>query len=130
MTSFQNCKNNKEQFSLSEDDKNSLMNIFNVLSQYLINIISEVSYIYLLKLIDCVFASCFYNAYLGIFSNIISFNIAEKLFKDANAIIDLSTNKNNGNKELYMKYIHIVFSIIKNIGNENSSLLFEFPWPF
>ena len=125
MTSFQNCKNNKEKFSLSEDNKSSLMNIFNVLSQYLINIISEVSYIYLLKLIDCVFASCFYNAYLGIFSNTISFNIAEKLFKDANAIIDLSINQNNGKKELYMKYIHIVFSIIKNIGNESSSLLFE-----
>ena len=126
-TSYQTFKHHNENMCLSEDDKNSLMNIFNVLSQYLINVISEMNHNYLLKLIDCIFASCFYNIYLNIFSNNVIFNITEKLFKDANQLISLSSNQNkNVNKrELYMKYIHIIFSIIKNIGNENSALLFE-----
>ena len=125
ITSYQNYKINKNKITFSEDNKNNLMNLFNALSQYLVNVISEVNHIYLLKLIDCVFTSCFYSSSSGIISNTISFNIAEKLFKDANQIINVSLNQNNGKKELYMKYIHIIFSIIKNIGNENSSLLFE-----
>ena len=125
MTSYQTSKNHSENRSLSEENKNYLMNIFNILSQFLISSVSEVSHNYLLKLIDCIFSSCFYNSYLGIFLDNIALNIAEKLFKDANQIFNLSINQNMGKKEMYMKYIHIVFSIIKNMGNENHALLLE-----
>ena len=123
-TSYQTCKNNNKANTNNEEDKNNLMNIFNILSQYLIDNITKISYNYLLKLIDSIFASCFYNVYLGYLSNDVIYNISGKLFKDANQLFNMAVNSNNNAKnELYMKYIHMVLSIIKNLGNENGELL-------
>ena len=128
ITSYQTHKNNpndKGINTLLEEDKNNMINLFNILSEKLLGNMSAMSDNYLLKLIDSLFASCFFNIYLGLFNNDVIFNIAEKFFKDANEIYNL-TKMNNTNiniKELYVKYIYILFSIIKNIGNENSIIL-------
>ena len=124
-TSYQIFKLNNQTISNIDDDKDSLMNVFNILSKYLIDNISLLPYNYLMKLIDCIFTSCFYNIYLGYLSNNVIFNISEKLFKDANQIFNMTVNSNINKNNLYIKYIHMVFSIIKNIANENSELLLE-----
>ena len=126
ITSYQTYKNNQKKNAICEEDKNNLTNVFNILSQKLLGDIVQMSDNYLLKLIDSLFASCFFNTYLGLFSVDVIFNIAEKLFKDANQIYNLTKVKENMNrKELYIKYIYILFSIVKNIGNENSTILSE-----
>ena len=126
ITSYQICKNDNKVISNNEEDKYNLMNTFNILSQYLIDNITKINDNYLLKLIDSIFASCFYNVYLGYLSNDIIYNISGILFKDANQLFIMAVTSNNNSKnELYMKYIHIIFSIIKNFGNENSNLLAE-----
>ena len=128
-TSYQTCRNNlnNNEKGISDEDKNYLTNLFNILSQKLLGNISQMSDNYLLKLIDSLFSSCFYNIYLGFFSNDVIYNIAEKFFKDAEQIYNLSKMNSNitNKKELYIKYIYVLFSIIKNIGNEKSSLLSE-----
>ena len=124
-TSYQTYKNKTQAISINEENKNNLMNIFNVLSQHLIDNISQSTYNYLIKVIDSIFVSCFFNIYLGNVSNNVIENISEKLFNDANKIFDLSSIPNNNKKELYMKYIYISFSIIKNIGKENVLLLLQ-----
>ena len=127
ITSYQTYKNNaraQNKENISEEDKNYLNNLFNALSQKLLGDIVQMSDNYLLKLIDSLFASCFFNTYLGLFSNDVIFNIAEKLFKDGNQIYNLTKMKVNVNiQELYVKYIYIVFAIIKSIGNEKSTIL-------
>jgi len=126
VTSYQTYKNNQNKNDIFEEDKNNLTNVFNILSQKLLGDIVQMSDNYLLKLIDSLFASCFFNTYLGFFSIDVIFNIAEKLFKDANQLYNLTQMKENVNrKELYIKYIYILFSIVKNIGNENSSIISE-----
>ena len=97
VTSYQTCKNNsnKNEKGISLEDKNDLTNLFNILSQKLLGDISQMSDNYLLKLIDSLFSSCFFNVYLDIFSNDVIFNIAEKFFKDANQIYNLSKMKIN-----------------------------------
>ena len=129
ITAYQTYKNNSSnnnKDNISEEEKNYLTNVFNIISQKLFRGIVQMSDNYLLKLIDCLFASCFFNTYLGLFSIDVIFNIAEKLFKDANQIYNLTKMKENINKkELFIKYIYILFSIVKNIGNENSSILSE-----
>ena len=122
--SYQFSRRDNKRANVSQEDKSSLMDIFNTLSQYLIDNISHLNYIYLLKVIEALFKSCFFNIYLSIFSNDVAFNIAEKLIKDANQIFNLAV-KNNNKKDLYMKYIYIIFSVIKNIGNENKTLILE-----
>lgn len=129
VTSYQTCKNNlnENDKGISDEDKNYLSNLFNILSQKLLGNIAQISDNYLLKLIDSLFSSCFFNIYLGFFSNDVIFNIAEKFFKDANQIYNLTKMESNisNKKELYIKYIYVLFSIIKNIGNEKSSYLSE-----
>lgn len=124
-TSYQTYKNRNQEISKKEDDKNNLMNIFNILSQHLINSISQASYNYLIKLIDSIFVSCFFNIYLGSLPNNVIYNISEKLFNDANKLFNSGSNQSHNKKEFYMKYIYISFSIIKNIGKENLSFLLE-----
>ena len=129
ITAYQTYKNNSKtqnKENISEEDKQYLNNVFNLLSQKLLGNIVQMSDNYLLKLIDSLFTSCFFNTYLGLFSNDVIFNIAEKLFKDSNEIYNLAKMKVNMDiKELYVKYIYVLFSIIKSIGNENSSVLCE-----
>ena len=128
VTSYQSNKNylNENEKSISDEDKNYLTNVFNLLSQKLLGSITSMSDNYLLKLIDCLFSSCFYNIYLSIFSNDVILNIAEQFFKNANQIFNMTQIQSNMNKkELYVKYIYILFSIVKNIGKENSSYLLE-----
>ena len=123
--SYQLCKRNNENSKISDEDKNSLMNIFNVLSKYLVDNISHLNNTYLLKVIDSLFISCFFNIHLSIFSIDVVYNIAEKLFKDANQIFEACSIQSNNKKDLYIKYIHIIFSICKNINSENNPLLME-----
>ena len=124
ITSYQNYKTNKPQ--MNEEDKNYLMNIFNILSQYLVDNISRMSNNYLIKMIDCIYISCFYNIYLKFLDNNVIDNISEKLFKDTNLIFNMAGSASNNQNILYMKYLYMIFSIIKNIGAENTDLLFEF----
>ena len=123
--SYQLCKRNNECNKISDDDKNSLMNIFNVLSQYLVVNITQLNNINLLKIIDSLFISCFFNIHLSNFSNDVVYNIAQYLFKDANQIFEVSSIQPNNKKDLYIKYIHIIFSICKNINAENNPLLMK-----
>ena len=97
VTSYQTCKNNlnENDKGISDEDKNYLSNLFNILSQKLLGNIAQMSDNYLLKLIDSLFSSCFFNIYLGFFSNDVIFNIAEKFFKDANQIYNLTKIKSN-----------------------------------
>lgn len=124
ITSYQNYKTYKPK--INDEDKNYLMNMFNILSQYLVDNISKMSNNYLIKAVDCIYISCFYNIYLKFLDNNVIFNISEKLFKDTNLIFNMVGSNNNSQKELYLKYLYMTFSIIKNIGAENSNLLFEF----
>ena len=123
--SYQLSQKENKTTNVSEEDKSALMNIFNTLSQYLIDNIAHLNYAYLLKVIESLFKSCFFNIFLSIFSNEVVFNIAEKLLKDAYKIFNKAFTQNNNKKELYMKYIHIIFSVIKNIGNESNALILE-----
>ena len=125
ISSYQTHKNNPSEKNMIEEDKNNMVNLFNILSEKLLGNMSQMSDNYLLKLIDSLFSSCFFNIYLGLFSNDVIFNIGEKFFKDANEIYNLTLldNNNINVKELYMKYVYILFSIIKNIGNENAIIL-------
>ena len=129
MTSYQTHKNNlvKDNKDISDEDKNYLKDVFNIISQKLLGNMAQMSDNYLLKLIDSLFTSCFFNIFIGSFSNDVIFNIAEKFFKDANQIYNLTKIESNisNKKELYIKYIYVLFSIIKNIGNEKSSYLSE-----
>lgn len=128
VTSYQTHKNNsvKDNKDISDEDKNYLKDVFNIISQKLLGNMAQMSDNYLLKLIDSLFTSCFFNIFIGSFSNDVMFNIAEKFFKDGNEIFNMAKFGENVNvKELYIKYIYILFSIIKNIGNENSSYLCE-----
>ena len=122
-TSYQTFKNNNK--SNDDEDKNEILNVFNILCKDLLDNISNFSYIYLIKLIDSIFASCFYNLYIGNLENNVLLNICEKLLNNANQIFSTSSIQKDNKKELYMKYIHIVFSIINNVGKEKSDLLIE-----
>ena len=122
-TSYQNFKNNNPK--VCEEDKNYLMDVFNVLSQNLVDNITKMPNNYLIKMIDCIFISCFYNIYLKFLDTNVLYNISEKLFKDANIIFNMAFNARDNKIELYMKYLYIIFSIVKNIGTEKAQLLFE-----
>ena len=122
--SYQIYKSKNQKISNNED-KNNLMNIFNILSNHLIDNISQFNYKYLIKLIDSVFVSCFFNINKGNLSNNIIYNISVKLLNNANIIFNMSYTSINSKKELYMKYIFTSFSIITNIGKENDFILLE-----
>ena len=121
-TSYQTFKSSK---SKNVEDKNDIMNVFNILSKYLIENISNISHMYIIKLIDSIFAACFYNISLGNLENNIIYSISEKLINDANQIIEIIKAQNGNKNGLYMKYIHIIFSIINNVGKEKNDFLIE-----
>lgn len=119
-------KNNNHAIENSEEDKKSLMAVFNELSQYLLaNIEKRQNNTFLIKLIDSVFISAYFNIYSNYLQFNVVYNIADKLFDEANQILNIAYKSNNKN-ELIMKYIYILFAIVKNLANENYLLLAEF----
>ena len=101
-------------------DKNIIENIFNILSNYLMEKLLILNHTFLYKLIDAFYHSLFYTVALNI-NNINSINEAsEKLIKEANQIL-----YSNNNNENIIKYIFIIWCIIKNIGKENKDILFN-----
>ena len=125
-TAFQVYKLDNNTRLYYEEDKVNLLNIFNLLSDYLIKSLSIKSYDYLMRIIDALFSSCFYNIHLRLIKNDDVFNIWEKIFNYANALFNTNSAGNyNNKKEIYIKYLYIVYSVIKNIHLENCELLYE-----
>ncbi len=59
---------------------------------------------FLIKLIDSVFISAYFNIYSNYLQFNVIYNIADKLFQEANQILNIAYKSNNNN-ELIMKYI-------------------------
>ena len=125
-TAFQVYKLDNNTRLYYEEDKVNLLNIFNLLSDYLIKSLSIKSYDYLMRIIDALFSSCFYNIHLGLIKNDDVFNIWEKIFNYSNALFNTNSAGNyNNKKEIYIKYLYILYWVIKNIHLENCELLYE-----
>ena len=102
-------------------EKDIIGNIFNILSNYLMEKLSILNHTFLYKLIDAFYHSLFYTVALNI-NNVNSINeVSEKLIKEANQIL----YSNNNNNENIIKYIFIMWCIVKNIGKENKDILFN-----
>ena len=117
-TSYQTC-NNK---NINDEEKSALINIFDVLTNYLLKSLLNVECFFLEKLIEALLISCFYNISLGIYNNDVIYNIAEKLFSEANNNIYSKQNVNNFN----LRYIYIIFALVKVIGDQDKEILFNF----
>ena len=103
-----------------DNDKQSINNIFSIISNFLNDNLLKLNHILLYKLIDAFYHSLFYTIALNI-NNIESIIIvSEKLINDANKIL-----VNSNNNESTLKYLFIVWSIIKNIGKEKKEMLFN-----
>ena len=123
IVSYQTHKNNNKK-ELTENDKNAMTNLFDVISQYLIKNMQFMNHVYLLKIVDSLFTSCFFNIYLSIYNNDIISNIMVNLLKSGNQLFN-SAIKSNDKNNLYLKYIYLIYGIIKNVSNENSQMLIE-----
>ena len=125
LTSYQSYKLNCDEIDINQNintDKEIIGNIFNILSNYLMKEIIKLDHIFLYKLIDAFYNSLFYTVVLNI-NNINSIiEVSEKLIKEANNI--LYSNNNNSIENL-LKYIFIIWCIIKNIGKEKKDILFN-----
>ena len=125
LTSYQLFKINIEEqdekvLSLLKDEntKNALNNNFNILSTFLIEKLHKLNHFYLYKIIDAFYHSLFFNISLNIINVESIYTASEKLLKECNEIY----NNNNNNT---IKYIHILWSIIKNVGKENRGALIQ-----
>ena len=125
LTSYQSYKLNCDEIDINQNintDKDIIGNIFNILSNYLMKEIIKLNHIFLYKLIDAFYNSLFYTVVLNI-NNINSIiEVSEKLIKEANNI--LYSNNNNSIENL-LKYIFVIWCIIKNIGKEKKDILFN-----
>ena len=117
-TSYQTC-NNK---NLNEEEKSALINVFDTLTNYLLKSLLSDECFFLEKLIEALLFSCFYNISLGIYNNDVIYNIAEKLFSEANNKIYLQQNVRNYN----LRYIYIIFALVKVIGDQDKEILINF----
>jgi hypothetical protein len=125
LTSYQVYKlsieddNDKAFKSITDNDKSDLSNIFNLLSKFLLDNLQTANQFYLYKIIDTFYHSLFLNIRLNINSPDTIYTASEKLLEEANKIY---INRNNDN---IIKYICILWSIIKNVGRENKNALFN-----
>ena len=124
LSSYQSYKLNSSDDNLNQninEEKEILNNIFNIISNYLMEKLSTLDHIFLYKLIDTFYNSLFYTVALNI-NNIESINtVSEKLIKESEKILYI----NNNSDENIMKYIFIIWSITKNIGKEKKDILFN-----
>ena len=110
--------------SISDNDKNALNNIFNILSKYLLDNLNTLDHFYLYKIIDAFYHSLFFNINLNITNKESIYTASEKLFSEANQIFAKCSNINDKNGENVKKYFFIAWSIIKNLGKENKDDLY------
>ena len=125
LTSYQSYKLNRNDDNINQninEEKDIIGNIFNVLSNYLLQEIVKLEYIFLYKLIDAFYNSLFYTIELNINNTNSIIEVSEKLIKEANQI--LYSNNNNTNENI-LRYIFIIWCIIKNIGKEKKDILFN-----
>lgn len=101
----------------NDEDKALIKDIFDKLSQYFIANYMNINYFYLYKLEDSLFHSCFFNVELGLYNNEILINITRQLFNEANKIYMTNDSEKN------IKYVILIWSIIKNIGKVNLEIL-------
>ena len=102
-------------------EKDILYNIFNIISNYLMEELLKLDHTFLYKLIDAFYNSLFYIVSLNINNISLITSVSEKLINEANQILYL----NNNDDENILKYLFIIMSIIKNIGKENRDTLFS-----
>jgi len=98
---------------LDNNAKNALKNNFDILSKFLIENMHKLNHYYLYKIIDAFYHSLFFNIALNIINGESIYTASEKLLKDCNQIYN-----NN-----IIKYIHILWCIVKNIGKEDRGAL-------
>ena len=125
LASYQTFKVNLEEEginlnSITDNDKNALNNIFNILSKFLLDNLNTLDHYYLYKIIDAFYHSLFFNISINITNKDSIYTASEKLFSEANQILSKSNTKDiKDNNEKIIKYIFIVWSITKNVGKEN-----------
>ena len=125
LSSYQSYKLNCDDGDISQNinaEKEFIGNMFNILSNYLMQEITKLNHIFLYKLIDAFYNSLFYTIALNINSIDSIIQVSEKLIKEANNILYLNNNKNIEN---ILKYIFIIWCIAKNIGKEKKDILFN-----
>ena len=110
--------------SISDNDKNALNNIFNILSKFLLDNLNTLDHYYLYKIIDAFYNSLFLNITINITNKDSIYTASEKLFSEANQLLAKSDNI-NGDDENIIKYFFIIWSVIKNLRNENKEALYN-----
>jgi len=121
------CLYSYQNYKLSEDDNpltvnnKDLNNIFNILSKFLLDNFQLLNHFYLSKLVDAFYSSLFYNIKLNVINQDSIYTATEKLITEANQLY----NQNNITINNLLKYIYILWVIIKNIGNESKDILFN-----
>ena len=121
------CLYSYQNYKLSEDDNpltvnnKDLNNIFNLLSQFLLDNLQTLNHFYLSKLVDAFYSSLFYNIKLNVINQDSIYSATEKLLTEVNQLY----NQNNITINNLLKYIYLLWVIIKNIGNENKDVLFN-----
>ena len=124
LNAYQSYKLNKDLDTLNQNinsEKDLLNNIFNIISNFLMEHLLILDHIFLYKLIDAFYNSLFYTVALNM-NNIESIiTVSEKMIKEATQIL---TSNNNNNDENILKYLFIIWSITKNIGKEKKKILF------
>ena len=126
LTSYQTYKLNEDEDDLkqkltNEENKTALNNIFNILSQFLLENLKTINHFYLYKLIDAFYHSLFLNITLNIANKDSIYSASEKLFYEANQMYS-NANKNS---DYIIKYLYIIWTILKNVGKENIDALFN-----
>ena len=118
--SYQNYKLSEEDNPLSVNNKD-LNNIFNLLSKFLLDNLQTLNHFYLSKLVDAFYSSLFYNIKLNVINQDSIYSATEKLLTEVNQLY----NQSNITINNLLKYIYLLWVIIKNIGSENKDALFN-----
>ena len=118
--SYQNYKLSEDDNPLSVNNKD-LNNIFNLLSKFLLDNLQTLNHFYLSKLVDAFYSSLFYNIKLNAINQDSIYSATEKLLTEVNQLY----NQSNITINNLLKYIYLLWVIIKNIGIENKDALFN-----
>ena len=123
LASYQIYKqNNDDNNQNTYIDKEYINNIFNIISNYLMEKLMFYDHIFLYKLIDAFYNTLFFTVALNINNIEAIITVSEKLLEEGNNILYLN---NNNYEENILKYIFIIWSISKNIGKEKKEILFN-----
>lgn len=118
--SYQNYKLSEDDNPLSVNNKD-LNNLFNLLSKFLLDNLQTLNHFYLSKLVDAFYSSLFYNIKLNVINQDSIYSATEKLLTEVNQLY----NQSNITINNLLKYIYLLWVIIKNIGIENKDALFN-----